>query len=108
MFFFSFYFNNILQDLSKADSVELCERKRHADRVVSSTPSAAPFDWGGGPTLARGTYIGWGVPTLAEGYPPSLGVPTLAGRTYLGRGLARVTTLARGVPTLAGGLPTLG
>ena len=39
------------------------------------------------PTLAGGTYLGWGIPTLVRGVPTlARGIPTLAGGTYLGWG----------------------
>ena len=94
--------------------VLLRERKRHTDRGIRSTPSAALS--GLVPTLAGGggTYLGQGVPYL--GVPPILTwlgwYLAWLGGTYLGRGggtyLGQGGTYIGILPILTWGVPTLG
>ena len=95
--------------------VPLCERKRHTNRGVSSTTSAAISRRGGGTYFRQGggylPWMGGGVPTLDGGTPPPVltwpggGVPTLDGGrgTYLGWGYpSPCPDLARGRGTYLG------
>ena len=78
----------------KHKQVLLRERKRHTDRGVSSTPSAALSGGGGGVT-----YHGWGVPTM-DGSTPTPHPDLARGEGHLpwtGRG--RGTYLGWGYPS---------
>ena len=82
----SVWWTDVLWNFNK--KVLLCERKRHTDRGVSSTPYGALSGGGGVPTLAGGGYLPWqGVTYPGWGTCPGQGVPTLAGGTYPGQGI---------------------